>query len=165
MQCTGSHGLFQVRQALSSKEKHELTYPKQCSLETNVIFSTNHQTPPQSCGLDTSEKLLDNAWSRKFNLLSLSIFCSVFLPLASSLRSCRTAPRSQSTEAYAWGMVVFDWVSLCAITFLTLEAGTSVKVPCEFKDYSQYNPLKAYSVLTKPLYIDIQWITMLLTSA
>lgn len=37
---------------------------------------------------------------------------SKFLPLAKSLRRCMTAAMSQSTEAYAWGMVVFDCVSL-----------------------------------------------------
>lgn len=40
-----------------------------------------------------------------------------------------TGPRSQSTEAYAWGMVLLDCVSLCAMTLLTLEAGISVNVP------------------------------------
>lgn len=52
-----------------------------------------------------------------------------FLPLAKSLRRCMMAATSQSTEAYAWGMVVFDCVSLWAITRRTFEAGISVKVP------------------------------------
>lgn len=56
--------------------------------------------------------------------------CQLGSPLARSLRSFKTAAMSQSMDAYACGMVVFDWVSLWAITRRTFVAGTSVKVPC-----------------------------------
>lgn len=53
----------------------------------------------------------------------------LFSPAASCFLSLMTAPRSQSTEAYACGMVLLDCVSLWAMTLLTFEAVTSVNVP------------------------------------
>lgn len=83
--------------------------PSKCYCQT---FNEGHDT-------NVHVKNSDNAYTQSFS----------FLPLAKSLRRCMTAAMSQSTDAYAWGIVVFDCVSLWAITRRTFEAGISVKVP------------------------------------
>lgn len=94
---------------LKMKEAHEIS-----SLSCLNAFAEKNIATTARRHVETANQLLKPIASMYYHsILFISVQSFLFvLPLAKFLRRFMTAAMSQSTEAYAWGMVVLDSVSL-----------------------------------------------------